>query len=143
MVIESLEHRLKGRFEIGEIHDPTAVRIYGAVHVQFDAKRVTVQPRTLVACGNVRQAMCGFDGKGTKDRSRHWIIVSSFDGPAYLSGEQFFFAKFLGAQPVALAASPCFVVWPSVFAISHGCPLRSSRKLENYDNAAATSTRAY
>ena len=67
MVIEPIVRRLKRRTNICKVHDPAGVRLNFTAQMEFDAKRVTVEPRTFVPFRHMRQPMSGFDGKRTEN----------------------------------------------------------------------------
>jgi hypothetical protein len=66
-MIQLIEHGLEGGLEIREIHDPAHARVDFAAYVQFDAERMTMEPRALVPRRRVGQAMRGFDRECTED----------------------------------------------------------------------------
>ncbi len=66
-MVELLIKRREGRFDVGEIHHPAELRIRLAKQMDFDAKRMTVQPRALVPFRHVGQAMSGFDLENLED----------------------------------------------------------------------------
>src|SRR6266705_696335 len=49
--------RLEHLFDFGEIRDPTSRRLHHAAHVNCDLERMSVESRTLMRRGNVRQPM--------------------------------------------------------------------------------------
>ena len=55
--VELLEDRRERLLDVREVHDPSELRIDGAGNVDFDAKRMAVQARALVAGRNGGQAM--------------------------------------------------------------------------------------
>ena len=54
---------LEGRFQLSEIHDPAGMRIDRAAHLNLNAERMPMQPRTLVSFGDVRESMGSFDAE--------------------------------------------------------------------------------
>jgi len=66
-MIQPFEDGLKRFAEIGEVHDPTGVRIDFAAHVQLDAKRMAVQAGAFVACRHVGQPMRRLDRECAKN----------------------------------------------------------------------------
>jgi hypothetical protein len=81
MMIETLEDRLKCGLHVRKVHDPTAVHVDLAAHLQLDPKRVAMQSCALVTCWHVRQPMrCLYrecakdmhDRSETSERSR-WL----------------------------------------------------------------------
>ena len=66
-MIELLEDRREGLFDVGEVHDPAHLRVGFAAHMHFDAERVAVQARALVRRRNVRKPVRRFDLKDLED----------------------------------------------------------------------------
>lgn len=60
-MIDFIEHRCERRFDIGEIHHPTGMRLRLAGYVYFHTERMPVQPRAFVAGRNVGKAVCRLD----------------------------------------------------------------------------------
>lgn len=56
-MIERRVNRCEGRFDVSEIHYPSCGVVDWPRHMHFNAKRMSVYATTLVARGNVRQAM--------------------------------------------------------------------------------------
>ena len=67
VMIEPIERRLKRCAHIGEIHDPSGMRIDLACQMQLHSERVPVQACTLVPRRYVGQPMRGFDGEGAEE----------------------------------------------------------------------------
>jgi len=61
MVIQLIEQRREGRFDVGEVHHPAQGRVGLSLHMDLDAERMTVQARALVARRHVRKAVGRFD----------------------------------------------------------------------------------
>ena len=66
-MVELLENRSESLFDVGEVHDPTQVRIGLAAHVHFNPERVAVQTRALVRRWDMRKPMRRFDLKDLED----------------------------------------------------------------------------
>lgn len=66
-MVELLVQRGEGRFDVRKIHHPPKLRVGFAKQMDFDAKRVTVQPRALMPLGNVGQTVRGFDLENLED----------------------------------------------------------------------------
>jgi len=66
-MVELLEDRCENLLDVGEVHDPTQVRIGFAAHVNLDPERVAVQARALVRFGDMRKPMRRFDLKNLED----------------------------------------------------------------------------
>src|SRR5262245_15572018 len=58
VVIELLMNRPKCSLHIGEVHDPTRLRIDRAADVNLASKGMTMKSPTLVAGGHVREPVC-------------------------------------------------------------------------------------
>ena len=66
-MVEAIEYRLEGGFQVGEVHDPSEHRVRFATHVDLDSKRMPVQARAFVPVGYVRQAMRRLDLERLED----------------------------------------------------------------------------
>jgi hypothetical protein len=62
-MIEAIMDGLESGLQISEIHDPAGMRIDRAAHLNLDAERVPMQPRTLVPFRDMRQSMGSFDAE--------------------------------------------------------------------------------
>jgi hypothetical protein len=63
MVIEAVVDWFERRLDIGEVHDPTGLRIDIATDMQFDPEGMPMQARALMPWRNMGQPVCCFDGK--------------------------------------------------------------------------------
>lgn len=66
-VVQLIEDRPKRCFDIGKVHAPPGMFTEIAGDADFDAKRVTVQSRTLVPLRNIWQPVRGFDRENLED----------------------------------------------------------------------------
>jgi len=67
VMIETIVGRLECALHVSEIHDPAGLRIDVAAHLQFDAKRMAMEPRAFVASSNIRQSMRCLDRERAED----------------------------------------------------------------------------
>ena len=67
IVVQLVEQRLKRALDVGKIHHPALRLDEFATEVKFDAKRMAMQPRALVAGRQIGQAMCRFNRKDFED----------------------------------------------------------------------------
>lgn len=60
-MVDLFEYRRKRRLDIGEVHHPPRSRTRLARHMDFDAKRMSMQARALVSLRDMREPMRRFD----------------------------------------------------------------------------------
>ncbi len=97
-MIQLLKQGLKGVSDFGEVLDPALPLCHRTFNVDFDVKRMAVQPPALMALGNIRQLVCGFyrkaleyfHGKANRNRAlvyhfTDWICRAFRHGSARIS----------------------------------------------------------
>ena len=67
IVVQLVEQRLKRALDVGKIHHPALRLDEFATEVEFDPKRMAMQPCALVTCRQIRQTMRRLDGKDFED----------------------------------------------------------------------------
>ena len=60
-MVQHLVGGLEDALDLCKVHDPARLGIHVTAQVQFDAKRMSVQARALVALGHVREAVGGLN----------------------------------------------------------------------------------
>src|SRR3989344_3887748 len=73
-VIKLLVKRLKRASNIGEVLHPTFLRRHRPGDVYLDMERVPVQPAALVPFRNIRQVVCGLEGKDLENFHAQTIL---------------------------------------------------------------------
>ena len=66
-MVKLLEDRREGLLEVGEVHDPTQLRVGFTANVYFDPERMAVQARAFVRRRNLRKPVRRFDLKDLED----------------------------------------------------------------------------
>ena len=70
-MVQRRAHRLARVADVGEVHDPPALRADRALDVHAGDERVAVQARALVALGHVREPVRGLEAELAEDLGGH------------------------------------------------------------------------
>ncbi len=66
-MIQLIAEGTERSFNVGKIHHPSGLFLDRATDVDFDSKRMSVEPRALMIRWDVRQTVRGFKSKFLKD----------------------------------------------------------------------------
>jgi len=64
VMIELVENWLEGRFQVPEVHYPSAISPYRSGNVYFDAKRMSMQARAFMLRRHIREKVRGLKCEG-------------------------------------------------------------------------------